>query len=154
MECDDDDNLQETYASVTARQNPNLHSTHSPGSITPGQRLQNRTQCKKGPILNEDEFSSDITDMEFEEAAEVHCNSKTNNNSNNSNNSKHKQQDKSEGLQKFLGILLPFIMRLFLSQSITDKIECFMEIGKLWNFEMVVDSMLQSLNMTSIANLQ
>ena len=32
-ECDDDDNLQETYASVAARQNSNLHSTHSPGNI-------------------------------------------------------------------------------------------------------------------------
>ena len=41
-ECDDV-NLQETYASVTARQNSNLHSTLSPCSITPGQRHQNRT---------------------------------------------------------------------------------------------------------------
>ena len=50
-ECDDDNNLQETYASVTARQNSNLHSILSPGSITPGQRHQNRTQCKKLPKL-------------------------------------------------------------------------------------------------------
>ena len=54
----------------------------------------------------------------------------------------------------FPEIYLPFIMRLFLSQSIADKIECFMEIGKLWNLETVVDSMLQSLNMTSINNSQ
>ena len=32
-ECDDDDdNLQDTYASATARQNSNLHSTHSPAA--------------------------------------------------------------------------------------------------------------------------
>ena len=105
---DDDDNLQETYASVAARQNSNLHSTLSPGSITPGQRHQIRTQCKKLPKLNENEFSSDITDMEIEEAAEVHCNSKSNNKDKNSKNSKQKQQDKSLGFQKFLEILLPY----------------------------------------------
>ena len=133
-------------------QNPNLQSSLSSGSITPGQKYRNRTHYKKRPQANDDLFP---TGMEFEEEASMHCNSESNKNISNSlNQGKPKQQDKSGGLQKFLEILLPFIMRLFLSQSITDKIECFVEMGKLWKVEAVVDSMLQSLNMSSISNSQ
>ena len=46
-ECDEDDNLQETYASVTARQNSNLHSTLSPGSIAPGQMTSEQNSMQE-----------------------------------------------------------------------------------------------------------
>ena len=61
-------------------------------------------------------------------------------------------QDTTGDLQKILKLILPFIMRLFLSKNITDKIDRFVEIGKLLNLEEIVDSMLQSLNMLSIVN--
>ena len=61
-------------------------------------------------------------------------------------------QDTTGDLQNILKLILPFIMRLFLSENITDKIECFVEIGKLLNLEEIVDSMLQSLIMSSIVN--
>ena len=61
-------------------------------------------------------------------------------------------QDTTGDLQKILKLILPFIMRLFLSKNITDKIECFVKIGKVLNLEEIVDSMLQSLYMSSIVN--
>ena len=38
---------------------------------------------------------------------------------------KSRSQDSTGDLQNILKLILPFIMRLFLSKNITDKIECF-----------------------------
>jgi hypothetical protein len=45
--------------------------------------------------------------------------------------------------------MLPIIMKLFLSEKLTDKIECFLEIGQILQAEEMVTQTLEKLRLTS-----
>ena len=50
--------------------------------------------------------------------------------------------------------LIPIIMKLFISDAITDKVECFKKIGLILQAEDLIANTLKSMNITSIANSQ
>ena len=146
-EAEEDVVSEPTYASITATQKQ-ISPTNSQWSITPGQRNQKKYQKGKR-ITNEDDIL--WSDLEGEEALEANSVVKD---QKNDKSKRSREREVWTYLQKFLEPLLPFVMRLLLSQSITDKVECFVEMGKLLKLDAIVDSMLQSLNMSSISNSQ
>ena len=142
---EDDCNLEETYASITARENAN--TIDSQGSITTGQRQQKvQYKRKKYSICEGDNFYNNM-EAGVDTTGESQCKHSM---CGKVNIRKSGSQDTTGDLQNILKLILPFIMRLFLFKMITDKTECFVEIRKLLNLEKIVDRMLQSLNMSSI----
>jgi len=49
-------------------------------------------------------------------------------------------------LQKFLTSLLPLLLKLILAQNVTDRIDCFMELGNKLNAESTTSKLLQNIN--------
>ena len=69
---------------------------------------------------------------------------------NNTPDSQPQPEPHQPSLTSLLMQLLPIIMKIFLSNSITDKIECFLEIGKILNASDLVEQTLNNLGTSSI----
>jgi len=68
------------------------------------------------------------------------------------NDSARKSPISQENLQRLATKLIPILIKLFLNTNITNRIECFLELGSLLKSEKIVSETLEDLGLSSIIN--
>lgn len=133
----DEPNL--TYAEATSgARTYSLSAIDTQRSITPGQGHRKQHRKHKRQKLSETQEEMEANSRT--EACSVRKIKQKNKNS----------EDYISNIKNLLIGTLPVIIRLFMTNAITDKIECFTEIGKILNAGNTVEKELSNLNLTSM----
>jgi hypothetical protein len=163
--CNLDSSLSLAMSSATATNNavtsniPQIQNSMSPW-ISAGQRTpknkQKPTPCSQSspPLMGspEEEVTLSLPSISgTHTAVPSHSNNDCSEFSRQKSNSPSEVGDIKSFKELFIS-LLPIIIKLFITSNITEKIECFIEIGNVLKVDGLVSSILDNLALTSLSS--